>query len=541
MQLKAFEIHSATISEYRSLSEFPSRVKALMGADVKTVFVVDAIESWPVEMSSGLTTAVEYLTDETFKNGQCDRVANLCQWNKNMGTGFYVSLVAEARGHEVWPEVKTIESLPRNLDAIPGLKDVEQLANRLFTDERLPDVAIQSYFGVDPGDRFTPISQQLFGILKIPLFEAVFRLSDGAWHLSCVQALASSEISEKHRDKLAQAAIAFTGGQPKIQSMATDRPALAILHTPDEPLPPSNPTALRNFERAARRFGMHVEIIDRKALDRLQEFDALFIRDTTMLNHYTFDFAQRAAALGMVVIDDPDSILQCNNKVYLEELLARHGIPRPKSMMVHKANINCVVENLGLPCILKQPDGSFSLGVSKVQTEEELNEKALALLDESDFIVAQEFLPTEFDWRVTVFDGRPLFVCKYFMAPGHWQVHKYEHDQHSEGRTVALSVGETPPIVVNTALRAADLIGKGLYGVDLKQAKDQCYVIEINDNPNIDAGNEDGVLKDALYREVVGVFIRRIRERELLLGGEAEQDFARSGHGSRGHRTAAGS
>jgi hypothetical protein len=41
----------------------------------------------------------------------------------------------------------------------------------------------------------------------------------------------------------------------------------------------------------------------------------------------------------------------------------------------------------------------------------------------------------------------------------------------------------------------------------------RCYVMEVNDNPNIDAGNEDGVLKEALYREVLGVFLRRIRER----------------------------
>jgi glutathione synthase/RimK-type ligase-like ATP-grasp enzyme len=494
---------------------------------VKTIFVVDELEAWPAEMSSSLTRAVEYLTDDAFKNGQCDRVANLCQWNKSMGTGFYVSLVAEARGHEAWPEVKTVENLPRNLDAIPGLKEVQQLANQLFVAERLPDIAIRSYFGVDPEGRFTTITQQLFAVLKIPLFEAIFRLADGAWHLDGLQVLAPSEIPVEHGEKLAQAAVSFIGAQPKLQSVAANRPALAILHTPDEPLPPSNPNALKNFERAARRFGMRVEIIDRNAIDRLQEFDALFIRDTTNLNHYTYDLAQRAAALGLIVVDDPDSILQCNNKVYLEELLARHGIPRPKSMMVHKKNINFVVPNLGLPCILKQPDGSFSLGVSKVETEEELNKKALALLDDSDFIVAQEFVPTEFDWRVTVFDGRPLFVCKYFMVPGHWQVHNYEDDSHSEGRTVALSVGEAPQIVVNTALHAADLVGKGLYGVDLKQAGDKCYVIEINDNPNIDAGNEDGVLKTALYREIVGVFLRRIRERDQLVGaGETALDYS---------------
>ena len=119
-------------------------------------------------------------------------------------------------------------------------------------------------------------------------------------------------------------------------------------------------------------------------------------------------------------------------------------------------------------------------------------------------------MPTDFDWRVTVFDRRPLFVCKYFMAPGHWQVIKRDPAARGEGRTQALAVGEAPEIVISTAVRAADLIGAGLYGVDLKQIGDKCYLIEVNDNPNIDAGNEDQVLGNALYREILGVFARRI-------------------------------
>jgi glutathione synthase/RimK-type ligase-like ATP-grasp enzyme len=100
------------------------------------------------------------------------------------------------------------------------------------------------------------------------------------------------------------------------------------------------------------------------------------------------------------------------------------------------------------------------------------------------------------------------------MAPGHWQVHKYEPGRHLEGATTAHSVGEAPAAVVAAAMRAANLVGDGLYGVDLKEVDGQPYVIEINDNPNIDAGNEDGVLKDALYREIMGVFLRRITERQ---------------------------
>jgi glutathione synthase/RimK-type ligase-like ATP-grasp enzyme len=79
---------------------------------------------------------------------------------------------------------------------------------------------------------------------------------------------------------------------------------------------------------------------------------------------------------------------------------------------------------------------------------------------------------------------------------------------------VAVAVDEAPAKVVKNALKAANLIGDGMYGVDIKQVGSRCYIIEINDNPNVDAGNEDGVLKDALYREVMGVFLKRIEERK---------------------------
>ena len=129
-------------------------------------------------------------------------------------------------------------------------------------------------------------------------------------------------------------------------------------------------------------------------------------------------------------------------------------------------------------------------------------------------MLAQEYLPTGFDWRIGVLDRRPLFVCKYYMAPGHWQVIKHEQQRMCEGKTEALSVGEVPDEVVTIAVQAANLIGDGFYGVDLKQVGNQYYVIEINDNPNVDAGNEDAVLNDALYREVMGVFRKRIEARK---------------------------
>ena len=71
-----------------------------------------------------------------------------------------------------------------------------------------------------------------------------------------------------------------------------------------------------------------------------------------------------------------------------------------------------------------------------------------------------------------------------------------------------------------SSLRAAGLIGDGLYGVDLKQTDRGPVVIEINDNPNLEVGIEDAVLKDELYRRVLGDLVRRIELRRGQAPGD---------------------
>jgi len=265
--------------------------------------------------------------------------------------------------------------------------------------------------------------------------------------------------------------------------------------------------------RAARAEGLAPTLIDKEDFGRLAEFDALFIRETTSVNHHTFRFASRAEAEGLVVIDDPISILRCTNKVYQAELFLRHGIPSPRSMIVHRDNQNHLLERLGSPCVLKRPDSSFSQGVVMAATESELHQHLESFLAKSELVVAQEFVPSAFDWRVGVFNRRPLYVCKYFMARGHWQIQESQGSRRRYGKVKALPLDEAPGEVLVLATKAAGLIGDGFYGVDLKQIDGRVMVMEVNDNPSIDAGMEDAVLKDELYRAIMRGFVERLEQR----------------------------
>lgn len=483
---------------------------------VKALFVVERADLWPDEIpGADVAVAQRYLAGAPYEDGAYDKVYNLCDCAQYQGQGFYVSMIAEARGHQPVPNLRTIEDLGSTpvLDLLA--QEMEPLVQQLGAG---PDndrfLEVDAYFGTDPTGRHEPLARRLYALLRAPLLRAVFRFEDGNGKLESVQALQLSTIPVDRRVFVARAATQVVGGPRRVHRVeAEGRPAVAILHSGDSEDAPSNPEALHRLVRAATALGMRAAIVGKESLDRLHEYHALFIRDTTKLNHHTYDFSRKAAALGLVVIDDPESILGCNNKVYLHELLSRHKLPMPRSLLVHRQNVSQIVPAVGLPCILKQPDSAFSLGVLKVETEAELLRTVERLLEESELVIAQEFLPTEFDWRIGVLDRRPLYACRYFMAPEHWQVIKRESGERTEGATAAVPLGDVPEPVLRAAVDAANLIGAGLYGVDVKQIGKTCRIIEVNDNPNIDAGNEDAFLGDVLYQEIMSVIRRRIAER----------------------------
>ena len=146
------------------------------------------------------------------------------------------------------------------------------------------------------------------------------------------------------------------------------------------------------------------------------------------------------------MIDDPQSIVRCTNKVYLAELLSRHDIPIPKTVVLHPITQVDAARELGFPCVLKRPDSSFSRGVVKVGNQSELEEQLKILFEESDLVVAQEFLPTTFDWRIGILNRKPLFACKYYMAQDHWQIVHQDSNGDSAVRQIRDdSRGAGPP------------------------------------------------------------------------------------------------
>ena len=485
------------------------------------LIVVNDPALWPFHVPNvEVIDARSYLTRPEFSVMRRAKVFNLCRSYRYQTAGYYVSLLAEARGHKPLPSVTAIQDMKSQAIVRLVSEELDELIQKSLAPIQSKRFALSIYFGRNLAKRYRRLALNLFNQFPAPLLRAQF-VRDKRWQLRSLTAIPASEVPESHRDFVVQTATEhFAGRGGRVRRRVRARYDLAILCNSGDPEPPSDEKALARFVKAAESVGLAAQFVARDDYARLAEFDALFIRETTAVNHFTYRFSRRAATEGLVVIDDPESIVKCANKVYLAELLARHKVPIPHTLVVHRDNVAAVADEIGLPCVLKEPDSSFSLGVTKVETPEELCAEMKRLLARSDLVVAQEFLPTTFDWRIGILDGRPLFACKYFMARRHWQIINHKaHGSHRYGTWETIPVELAPGRAVRVALKAANLIGSGLYGVDVKQSGDRFYVIEVNDNPNVEAGVEDAVLKGELYRRVMSFFLRRIEQRKAWAAG----------------------
>lgn len=437
------------------------------------------------------------------------RVINLARSYKPMSLGYYCSLLAKARKERCLPEADALLELNWkriHKHAILTLQSMLDESNVVVSGSH-----IDVYFGRTSELQFRQIARKAFDLFRCPIIRIQLK-RDCAGCIADIKAIAIHRLDKGEKVAFQIALRAFLKGSLSKPAVRKNPSAIvAILTNPNEENAPSDAGALAAFSDAATAVGARADFITAKDYRRLLEFDALFIRETTALNHHTYRFAKRALQEGMPVIDDPTSILYCTNKIYLAELLKNNRVPTPKTVIFDKRRVKDIVVEMNFPGILKIPDGCFSKGVFKVENGQELIVLCAELFKKTDLLILQEYMPTDYDWRIGVLDGEALFACKYYMVSGGWKIYDYETDGVVyEGEHETVPIADVPSDVLNVALKGTQLIGRGLYGVDLKKTPRGPSIIEINDNPNIDLGIEDAVLGPALYQRIMAVLVSRV-------------------------------
>ncbi len=272
---------------------------------------------------------------------------------------------------------------------------------------------------------------------------------------------------------------------------------------------PREEAALENFKLAAEKAGKEFHYLFRGNISDVPKYDSVFIRATTDPLNTAYVVSKTAWELGLKVIDDPESITICGNKIHQYALFEKYNVPHIPTIFLnreelHHKIITNIFEKLGKPVVIKAPYTSFSKYVEKVACETSFREVAKRFFKKSDVLAIQKFTPTAFDWRVGVLGNDILYVCKYMIPKGKWKHGAKLRGKPTViwGRTIALSKDDMPQRLREVALEACSIVGKGLYGVDIKEVNGDFVIVEVNDNPSIYAGYEDSKATD-IYSKII--------------------------------------
>src|SRR6186713_3265482 len=180
----------------------------------RLVIVVEKASDWgSFYPSDNVVPAMEYLKQPIASAQESERtqVINLCRTYKYLGVGYYVSLLAEARGHRVIPSVRTINDLRKR--SIYGL-DIEDLNTKLT--RFLPaegrdttDFGVLVYFGATSYGPLSDLARQVFDIFPCPIVRLEFERQK-VWQISAIKPAGLHTLTDQQEDAFAQALDSFS-------------------------------------------------------------------------------------------------------------------------------------------------------------------------------------------------------------------------------------------------------------------------------------------------------------------------------------------
>ena len=260
---------------------------------MRKIIVVNNPQKWGLEVPDvEVIAAKDYLANPQYLNEKNVRIFNLCNEYAYQSKGYYVSLLADARGHKPLPDVKNILDLKAPALVRVVSEDLDEIVQRSLKKLKSTEFVLSLYFGKNMARQYDHLGAELHRLFQAPFLRAKF-VFNKKWILQNIKTIAFSEIPEEHLEYAKMFAQEYFN-KKRYHKARSDKSQyyLAILVDPKDPAPPSNKQAIDKFITTAEKMGFSAETITHEDFHRLPAFDALFIRETTQVNNITYRFAR---------------------------------------------------------------------------------------------------------------------------------------------------------------------------------------------------------------------------------------------------------
>ena len=178
-----------------------------------TLIIIDNKAAWePYYPSENVVTFEEYL-ERGYTDGAVSgagkvarlRIINLCRTKHYLSTGYYCSLLAEARGHSVIPSVRTLNDMSQRalyrlqINYIPAL-----LSKKPPPDQGESQLQIFSFFGTTTDPQYSELARKLFELFPCPVLEITLRYEKG-WKVDSLKIRSHRILDDENETVFAQA------------------------------------------------------------------------------------------------------------------------------------------------------------------------------------------------------------------------------------------------------------------------------------------------------------------------------------------------
>lgn len=215
-------------------------------------------------------------------------------------------------------------------------------------------------------------------------------------------------------------------------------------------------------------------------IDVLRDIGAIIVRPIGRgsLEEIIFrmDLLHRLQRLGLYILNPPSAIERSVDKYYTLALLEEAGLPVPRTAVTESAEsaLKAFYE-LGGDVVVKPIFGSRGIGSTRISDPNVAERIFRALEFQHQVIYLQEFIEHgNYDLRIFVLGGRVLAAMRRF-SPNSWKTN--------------ISLGATPipykPTVEieELAIKAAEVLGCEVAGVDILESSRGPLIIELNSQP----------------------------------------------------------
>jgi hypothetical protein len=174
---------------------------------VKSLIVVENTKRWPFELGGvEVVAARSYLVDPRFADMKRAAVYNMCRRIGYQSVGYYVSLLAAARGHRPMPSVSTLQALANAPLVRAASEELEGHIQRSLASLRSDEFTLSVYFGRNLAKKYDRLARALFNQFPAPILVARFTRGPEGWRLATLRLGNAAEVPESHRDFVIESA-----------------------------------------------------------------------------------------------------------------------------------------------------------------------------------------------------------------------------------------------------------------------------------------------------------------------------------------------